>query len=425
MFSLLRLSADKPVADPIDEDKDLPSIRREVHQHLIKAIESDGTFSLQALQQLLDGAFDEIETRQHRGFSEVVRQRISKEILDEIQGLGPIAVLMSDPDISDILVNAHNEIWVDKNGRLEKSPIRFDDDIHVVRVLGRLVSSLGKHLDTASPTIDATLEDGSRLHAVIPPLSVKGPVISIRRFRAKPILAKELILQGCLSRKMLDLLALAVKSRLNIVVAGGAGAGKTTLLNVLSSYIPHDERIITAEETAELNFNHPHVVSLQTRVANTEGKGDITLRDLVHNALRMRADRIVIGEVRGEEVLDMLQAMNIGHNGSLTTVHASSAEEVQRRLETLALLNGRQVPHKAIREMIHTAVDLVVHIARVGGGQRVITSILELVTENGETRSRELFRFKPGDHKQDSSVPGEHIAVSPPNFVKRLLMADS
>ena len=320
---------------------------------------------------------------------------------------------MADPQISDILVNGPKDVWIDKNGKLQKSKIEFDDHAHVCRVLDRLVSEAGKHLDIGSPSVDAKLPDGSRLHAIIPPLCAAGPIISIRRFRQDILDFNTLVAQNFLNDAMRTFLIEAVHARMNIVIAGGAGAGKTTLLKILASHIPDDERVIAIEETAEMNIQHPHVKSLETRTVNTEMRGDILLRDLVRNALRMRADRIIVGEVRGEEVMDMLQAMNVGHDGSLTTVHANSASEVLMRLETLALLSSANIPKAAITNMIVAAVDLIIHVARFRDGNRRITSVAELILIDGKPQLRELFRFK-ADPNGTQQITGSHISLEEP-----------
>lgn len=340
-------------------------------------------------------------------------QYIRKTVIEDVKGLGPLASLMADPEISDILVNGPKDVWVDKNGKLQKTTTAFEDETHLRRVLDRLVSQAGKYLDAGSPSVDAKLSDGSRLHAIIPPLCASGAIISIRRFRQDVLDFKTLLEQEFLSDTMHALLITAVRSGMNIVIAGGAGAGKTTLLKILASHIPEDERVITIEETAELNIQHPHVISLETRSVNTEERGNISLRDLVRNALRMRANRIIVGEVRGEEVMDMLQAMNVGHDGSITTVHANSAFEVLTRLETLALLSSASLPRVAITNMIGSAIDLIVHIARFRDGKRRITSITELNLSNGQANLHELFRFTV-QSSNNNQIAGAHTALAAP-----------
>lgn len=391
-------------------------IRGQIHQQFLQNIEQnfiDGTPDNIDTKKQIDIAIEHISNTLNLELTNSEILHIHKTITDEIGGLGPLAVLMADPQISDILVNGPKDVWIDKNGKLQKSKIEFDDHAHVRRVLDRLVSESGKHLDIGSPSVDAKLYDGSRLHAIIPPLCASGPVISIRRFRLDILDLNTLVAQSFLNDAMRTFLINAVTARMNMVIAGGAGAGKTTLLKILASHIPDDERVIAIEETAEMNIQHPHVISLEARTVNTEMRGEISLRELVRNALRMRADRIIVGEVRGEEVMDMLQAMNVGHDGSLTTVHANSASEVVMRLETLALLSSSNIPKAAITRMIVTAVDLIIHVARFSDGKRRITSITELILSDGQPFLRELFRFKatPSGIKQ---ITGSHIRLAEP-----------
>ncbi len=330
------------------------------------------------------------------------RRRLVSEVLAELGGLGPLEPLFADPTVSDVLVNGAQEVWVDRFGRLERTGVRFDDDAHLNRLLARLVSSSGRRLDEASPTVDVRLLDGSRLHAVIPPLS-PAPVVSIRRPRAVPFRLEELYECRTLSPAVGETLAASVRGGLNIVVSGGAASGKTTLLNVLSSFIPPEERVVTIEETAELRLDHPHVVTLEGRPPNVEGRGEVTLRGLVTNALRMRPDRIIVGEVRGPEVFDMLQAMNTGHEGSLTTVHANSPEDALRRLENLVHIGGFELPSAAIRELLGAAFDLLVHTARFLDGARRVTSVQEVSLTGDRLTTDELFRW-------DDSA-GVHVAT--------------
>jgi pilus assembly protein CpaF len=394
----------------------LTHIRSQIHKQFLQNIEQnsiDGAHDELSTKKQLDIAIEHISNTLNLELTSSEILQIHKTITDEIRGLGPLAVLMADPQISDILVNGPKDVWIDKNGKLQKSKIIFDDHAHVRRVLDRLVSESGKHLDIGSPSVDAKLYDGSRLHAVIPPLCASGPIISIRRFRQDILDLTTLVAQGVLNDTMQTFLINAVHARMNIVIAGGAGAGKTTLLKILASHIPDDERVIAIEETAEMNIQHPHVISLETRSVNTELRGDISLRDLVRNALRMRADRIIVGEVRGEEVMDMLQAMNVGHDGSLTTVHANSVSEVVMRLETLALLSSSNIPKAAITSMIVAAVDLIIHVARFSDGKRRITSIAEQCLSDGKPHLRELFQFK-ADTNCIKQINGSHITLAEP-----------
>ena len=399
-------------------------LRRFVHRRLLDSIEQEPTGGLDSEARLLeqvDWLIEEVQDRRGRTLAEADRARIRREILDEMRGLGPLAPLMADPAVSDILVNGPDEVWVDRGGRLERTEVVFDDERHLRGLVDRLVAAQGKHLDAGSPHVDARLDDGSRLHAVIPPLCAKGTVVSIRRFRLQPFDPDELLAAGYMSAPMLALLKLAVEGRSNIAIAGGAAAGKTTLLNLLSRYIPPGERIVTVEETSELRLQHPHVVTLEARPANMEGRGAVGLRDLLRTALRMRADRIVVGEVRGEEVLDMLQAMNVGHDGSLTTVHASNPGDVLRRLESLALLGGAALQRETVVDMVRSAVQLIVFVTRFRSGQRRITSIHEVLRGEQAGQTRELFRFEPSGVDADGVVHGEHVATARPAFVHELV----
>jgi pilus assembly protein CpaF len=323
------------------------------------------------------------------------KNRIVREVFDEICGLGPLESLLADPTVSEIMVIGPGQVFVEQEGRLHLTDVVFRNDEHVLNVIDRIVSPLGRHIDEASPMVDARLPDGSRVNAVIPPLSLKGPVITIRKFSGTPLQIQDLIRFGSLSVAMASFLEACVKGRLNIVVSGGTGSGKTTLLNVLSTFIPSHDRIITIEDAAELQLRQPHVVVLESRPSNLEGKGSITIRDLVRNALRMRPDRIVVGEVRGGEALDMLQAMNTGHDGSLTTAHANSPRDLLSRMETMVLMAGMDLPVKAIREQVSSAVDLVVQQSRLPDGSRRITSISEVLGMEGDIITlQEVFSFE-------------------------------
>jgi pilus assembly protein CpaF len=328
--------------------------------------------------------------------------------------MGPLAPLMADPEITDILVNGSQEVWIDRHGKLTRTDIRFDDESHLRRLLDRIVDAHGRTLDSRTPMVDVRLSDGSRVHAVIPPLCAKGTIVSIRRFRIEALTADQLVASGFLNQPMLELLAAFVRCGVNIVVAGGAGAGKTTLVNLLAQFIPANERIVTVEETSELRLQHDHVIPLECRTENAEKTGGVNLRDLVRTALRMRADRIIVGEVRGSEVLDMLQAMNIGHDGSLTTVHANSPRDVLRRLESLALMGDDGITRDSIREMIGSAVSVIVQLCRFSDGSRRVISISEVVEEDGALRVQELFGYRP-TQSGESASQGKHFATDTPS----------
>src|SRR5256714_4769560 len=303
------------------------------------------------------------------------RERLAREILDEIFGLGPLEPLLKDPSISDILVNRYNQVYIERSGKLEPTGLSFKDDQHLMQIIDRIVSRVGRRVDESSPMVDARLVDGSRVNAIIPPLAIDGPCLSIRRFGHNRLAAEELISNRSLTPQMLELLRGCVKARLNILISGGTGTGKTTLLNVLSSYISNRERIVTIEDAAELQLHQDHVVRLETRPANIEGKGAIQQRQLVINSLRMRPDRIIVGEVRSEEALDMLQAMNTGHDGSLTTIHANTPRDALSRLETMVAMSNLSIPDHAIRRQIASAIDVVVQVSRLSDGTRKVISL--------------------------------------------------
>src|SRR5580700_10102478 len=310
--------------------------------------------------------------------SSLEKQQISEEVLDEVFGLGPLEPLLQDPTISDILVNTHKQVYIERRGLLELTTVRFRDDQHLLRIIDKIVSQVGRRVDESTPMVDARLSDGSRVNAIVPPLAVDGPLLSIRRFGTDKLMPQDLVDKKALTKGMMELLEGAVKARLNIVIAGGTGAGKTTLLNAMSAFIAPKERIVTIEDAAELQLKQPHVVRLETRPANLEGQGAVRQRQLLMNCLRMRPDRIVVGEVRGEEALDMLQAMNTGHDGSLTTVHANGPRDAIARLETMAMMANLNLPEKAVRRQIASAVSLVIQIARFNDGTRRVTHLTEI-----------------------------------------------
>lgn len=408
----LKATFDRQAASDSAHDE-FRELRRRVHRALIRAIESEGAISLDqpdALRERIDWTINDLEDAGEVSVTETERERLFSEILEELSGYGPLSTLMMDGDISDILINGPHEVWVDRFGKLEKTAVRFDDDEHLWRIVDRMVTSQGRHLDKGSPMVDARLEDGSRLHVVIPPLSPRGVVVSIRRFRVRPFSTGELIDSGFLDASMLEVLRLLVEARANIIISGGASTGKTTLLNMISRYIPEAERVVTIEETAELKLEHPHVIPLEARPANVEGRGEITLRGLVRNALRMRADRIIVGEVRGAEVFDMLQAMNVGHDGSLTTVHANSPGDVLPRLEALVLTGSMGLDRESIREMIRSSIQVIVHLMRFRDGSRRVVSIREIMPGGVELQTRELFRFRMEGLDADGRVTGRHEA---------------
>lgn len=350
------------------------------------------------------------------------RQLIQRQIEDEVLGLGPLEPLLSDPTISDILVNGSGQVYLERKGKLERSSIRFHDDAHLMNIIDRIVSAVGRRVDESAPMVDARLKDGSRVNVIIPPLAIDGPVLSIRRFAVESLMPKDLIGFGTLTLEAMEVLEAMVHARLNIVISGGTGSGKTTLLNVLSGFVPENERIITIEDSAELQLRQPHVVRLETRPANIEGRGQVTQRDLVRNSLRMRPDRIVVGEVRGAEALDMLQAMNTGHDGSLTTIHANSARDALSRIETMVAMSGVQLPIRALRAQISSAISAVVHTERQEDGKRRLISLQEINGMEGDTITMtEIFSFQRRGMSAYGEVLGELRATGiVPAFYKRI-----
>ncbi|MHB1159821.1 MAG: CpaF family protein [Chloroflexota bacterium] len=328
--------------------------------------------------------FDQVIEHEGVVLTRIERQRLFEELYAEIRGLGPIEPLLQDPAVTEVMVNGPKQIYFEQKGKLRKADVEFDDDSHVMRIIDRIVAPLGRHIDESSPMVDARLPDGSRVNAIIPPLSLVGPTLTIRKFSKRPLTVDDLIRFGSMTPELAEFLKACVKSRLNVVVSGGTGSGKTTLLNVLSGFIPDDERIVTIEDAAELQLRQDHVVRLESRPPNIEGKGAVRIRDLVTNALRMRPDRIVVGECRGSEALDMLQAMNTGHDGSLTTGHANSPRDILSRLETMVLMAGMELPLRAIREQIASALDLIIQQARMRDGSRRITNVTEVQGMEGD-----------------------------------------
>jgi pilus assembly protein CpaF len=352
------------------------------------------------------------------------RERLAQEVLDEVFGLGPLEPLLADPTISDILVNTHQHVYIERNGMLEATSIQFRDEPHLMGIIDRIVSAIGRRVDESSPMVDARLADGSRVNAIIPPLAVDGPCLSIRRFGRDPLTADDLLNNNSLTPAMLDLMRGCVKARLNVLISGGTGAGKTTFLNVLSSFISNRERIVTIEDAAELQLHQEHVVRLETRPPNIEGKGAIHQRQLVINSLRMRPDRIIVGEVRGEEALDMLQAMNTGHDGSLTTIHANTPRDALGRLETMVAMANLNIPESAIRRQISAALDVVVQVSRLSDGTRKVVSLAEITGMEGEVVTmQDIFTFRKRGIRENGEVIGEFVPTGVrPKFSEKLLV---
>ncbi|MFH5836648.1 CpaF family protein [Proteiniclasticum sp. C24MP] len=354
----------------------------------------------------------EVIEKSGRSFSFIDKQNIVKTVMDEIYELGPITPLLEDDDISEVMVNGPDNIYIEKKGKLVKSEVSFRDDAHVLHVIQRIIEPIGRRVDEKSPMVDARLQDGSRVNIIVPPLALNGPTITIRKFAADPFTLEDLISFGTLNMDMATYLKASVKGRTNIIVSGGTGSGKTTFLNIMSSFIPHDERIVTIEDAAELQLQQDHVVKLETRPADIEGKGRIGIRELVVNSLRMRPDRIVVGEVRSAEALDMLQAMNTGHDGSLTTVHANTPRDSLSRLETMVMMAGMDLPSRAIREQIASAIHLIVQIGRFNDGSRKVMKITEVLGMEGQTVTlQDIFEFRHDGFDENGRVKGSHVAT--------------
>jgi pilus assembly protein CpaF len=396
-----------------------------LHKKLIDSLDLTALTNLDrnTLREQIKEVTEKLLAEEELFLSQENKERLITEIQSETLGLGPIEQYMHDPDISDILVNTYDQVYIEKFGKLELTDTKFKDDNHLMQIIDRIISEVGRRIDESSPYVDARLPDGSRVNAIIPPLALDGPILSIRRFRVNVLSMEDLLELRSLTLPMIELMKGAVKARLNVLISGGAGAGKTTLLNILSAFIPADERIITIEDSAELKLQQPHTVRLETRPANIEGRGTVTQRDLVRNALRMRPDRIIIGEVRGPEIYDMLQAMNTGHDGSLTTIHANSTRDVLLRLETLMLLSGIDIPERAIRELISSAINVVIQVSRFSDGTRKISSISEIVgMERNTITMQEIFYFEKTGVEKGGEILGNYRPTGiRPKFMERLL----
>ncbi|MGD0073105.1 MAG: CpaF family protein [Candidatus Binataceae bacterium] len=380
-----------------------------VHNRLLETIDVAKLESLDPLlvSTKLTAAISAILEEEDRLLTPADRARLVEEIKNEMLGLGPLEPLLWDDEISDILINGHSQVYIEKHGKLEKTDVTFQDDQHLLHIIERIVSRVGRRVDESSPMVDARLPDGSRVNAIIPPLALDGPAMSIRRFGRDPYTIDDLLSNGSITPEMVEFLRAIVRARLNIIVSGGTGSGKTTLLNCLSSFVPADERIVTIEDSAELTLQQPHVVRLETRPSNLEGRGEITQRDLVKNCLRMRPDRIIVGEVRSSEVIDMLQAMSTGHDGSLSTVHANSPRETVGRLEMMMLLSGVALPEKAMRQQIAAAVNIIVATSRLSDGTRKVMKITEITGMEGDAvMMQDLFEFVRTGTSQSGKVIG-------------------
>lgn len=391
-----------------DVDGNLKKLKDETHKEVTRILSKQAEVTSLSIKNLVEEYLEET----HPEVDSDDALKIAKEIIDEIVGLGPLEDLLNDESVSEVMVNGPNQVYVERKGKLLKTDITFEDDAHVRRTIDRIVSPLGRRIDDSNPMVDARLEDGSRVNAIIPPLSLVGSTLTIRKFTKDPLTIDNLKEFGSLSEQMAGFLEASVKGRLNILVSGGTGSGKTTLLNVLSAYIPANERIVTIEDAAELKLMQEHVVSLESRPANLEGNGAITIRDLVRNALRMRPDRIIVGEVRGGETLDMLQAMNTGHDGSITTAHANSARDCLARLETMVMMSGMEFPVSAIRQQIAGAIDLIVQQARLRDGTRKIISISEVTGMEGDIITlQEIFSYQQKGYDENHKSIGEFVST--------------
>lgn len=396
-----------------------------VHRKLLDKIDLQAILDLKdelLIQSAVENSIQLLIEQEQLGLSEREKTSLKQDVLNEVLGLGPLEPLLADPAINDIMVNGYDTVFVCRHGKLQKTDIRFQDEQHLVHIINRVVARIGRRIDESSPIVDARLPDGSRVNAITRPLSLDGPLMSIRRFRPEPYTLDDLINGGTVSASLAQFLRLSIEARLNILVSGGTSAGKTTLLNVLSAHCPDDERIITIEDTCELRLQQPHVCRLESRPANIEGKGAVSQRELVKNALRMRPDRIIVGEVRGPEALDMLQAMNTGHEGSLTTLHANSPRDALSRLETLVLLSGVELSQRSIREQIAAAFDLVVQLKRLADGSRRVVSVTEVLgMEESTICLQEIFSFKQTGIS-GKKVVGRHMSNGiRPSLIPRFL----
>ncbi len=412
------------IAPPIVERDDrLQRVKKDLHKRLIAGLDVSaiGQMDDYELRRELRRGAEELCSYRSDLLSYDERDRLINELIDETLGLGPLEPLLRDPTISDILINGPSTVYVERRGRLERTDVEFHDDHHLLEIVQRIATRVGRRLDESSPMVDARLEDGSRVNAVIRPLALDGALVSIRRFSARPLLAGDLIARNSAAPEMIEFLSACVRARLNMVVSGGTGSGKTTLLNMLSGYISHDERVATIEDAAELRLQQPHLARMETRPPNVENRGEITARDLVRNALRMRPDRIIVGECRGSEAFDMLQAMNTGHDGSLTTVHANDTRDAVSRLEMLVALAGFDIPQWFIRKQIASAIQIVVQTRRLSGGQRRIVQISEITgVQSDNVSMHDVFHFEQtGVDEKGAAVGSFHATGIQPRCLQR------
>ncbi len=424
----VKIFAAQDEAQEMAEERSYQAVKHRIHQRIIDEMTPAEQVVLSGLNQdpakveeiigrYCQRALDSDNFAIARG----EKARLIADIRDEMLGLGPIEPLLRDDSITEIMVNGPKKVFVERMGKLERTDVEFHDDSHVMNIAARILTPLGRRLDESSPLVDARLEDGSRVNIIVPPLSLKGPTITIRKFSRKPLTVDNLIAFGTVDEKIAKFLRACVEARVNILVSGGTGSGKTTTLNVISSFIPEEERIVTIEDAAELRLQQEHVVTLESRPANIEGEGQITIRDLVRNALRMRPDRIIVGEVRSGEALDMLQAMNTGHDGSLTTAHANSPRDALSRLETMVLMSGLELPVRAIREQISSAIDLIIQQSRMRDGSRKITHVTEVQHMEGNTITmQDIFRYQQQGYDENGKPVGHFVSTGlKPNFMEK------
>lgn len=411
-------------AEPKSKTKEFEELKRRIHGKLVDKLdltrvgELEGDVLRREIRRVIEHLCDSEDTLLNRN----ERERLVNEVLDETFGLGPLELLLKDSSICDILINGPKDIYVERRGKMERTNVEFRDNDHLMQIIDRIVSKVGRRVDETSPMVDARLEDGSRVNAIIPPLALDGAAMSIRRFGSNPLKLEDLLNFKAFTPEMVMLLEGAIKARLNMIIAGGTGSGKTTLLNTLSSFIPNHERIITIEDAAEIQLQQEHVVRLETRPPNIEGRGAVTATDLVKNALRMRPERIIIGECRGPETLDMLQAMNTGHDGSLTTIHANTPRDAIARMETLIMMSGFEMPVKAMRQQISSAVDIIIQANRLQGGKRRVTHITEVVgMEQDTVVLQDIYLYQKEGVDEGGSARGKFVATGVrPNFMERL-----
>jgi pilus assembly protein CpaF len=412
------------VADAHRVDADAIRLKSEIHLELLKKFDLSvmEKISEAELRQRLAVFVDETINEKNIILGETQRKALITSIQNEVMGLGPLEPLLADSAVSDILVNGPHTVYVERHGKLELTNVRFTDDEHLLRIIEKIVSRIGRRVDESSPMVDARLPDGSRVNAIIPPLALDGPALSIRRFSAVPLGVEQLVDYGSMTRDMAMMIAAMVKTKTNIIISGGTGSGKTTMLNLMSGFIPDDERIVTIEDAAELRLQQPHVVRLETRPPNIEGEGEINQRALIKNSLRMRPDRIIVGEVRGAEVLDMLQAMNTGHEGSMATIHANTARDALTRLENMVAISGLNMPVRPLRQQIVSALTAIIQVSRLSDGKRKIISILELTGMEGDMIStQEIFRFQQTGVAPDGTVQGRFRATGiRPKFAEKV-----